>query len=226
MLRLLKSKFVQLLAVLFLMACIVLSGTYAWNDFLGQGTVLTPEIAPSHMALMDFSGEMGEIYAINNGNEDMALRIKLLQYLDADGVSVVPGALEDDPSTWPASGNSAIQQYYRLVMGRAVITMAEWKAQGAPKGDYWVADADGWFYYAKRLPPGEATRVLLQEITRNQFNVLIGDHYQLSPVMQAVSRADLPDLLALDKNSFTDDGRRLMRYVCGEMVEFAKDVVE
>lgn len=219
-----KSKLFQLLTVLFLIACIILSGTYAWNDFIGRGTVHTPEIGASQVVLMDFSEQMGEIYAVNNGRDDVALRIKLLQYLDADGVPVVPGALADDPSTWVTTGNADIQQYYRLVMGKAVVTMAEWKSMGAPQGDYWVADVDGWYYYARRLPSGEATRVLLQEITENQFNVLMGGNYQLEAILQAASRSDLPDLLALDKSSFTQDGRLLMRYICGEMVEFTKDV--
>lgn len=222
--KLIKSKVFQLLAVVFLMACIILTGTYAWNDFMGRSTVNIPTLASDQMTLMDFSAEMGEIYAVNNGRESMAVRIKLLQYLDAGGISVNPGALEDDPSTWATAGNAAIQQYYRLVMGKAVITMEEWKSQGAPQGDYWVADVDGWYYYAKRLPAGEATRVLLQEIAENQFNVLMGGNYRINAVIQAVTRADLPDLLALDKNSFTNDGRLLMRYVCGEMIEFAKDV--
>lgn len=222
--KLIKSKVFQLLAVVFLMACIILTGTYAWNDFMGRGTVNIPALSSDQMALMDFSDQMGEIYAVNNGREDMALRIKLLQYLDTGGVSLVPGALEDDPSTWATAGNASIQQYYRLVMGRAVVTMEEWKRQGAPRGDYWVADVDGWYYYARRLPAGEATRVLLQEIAENQFNVLMGGNYRMNAVMQAVTKADLPDLLALDKSSFTDDGRLLMRYICGEMIEFTKDV--
>lgn len=222
--KLVKSKLFQLLAVVFLMACIILTGTYAWNDFMGRGTVNIPTLASDQMALMDFSDQMGEIYAVNNGREGMALRIKLLQYLDSGGVSVVPGSLEDDPSTWATAGNAAIQQYYRLVMGRAVLTMEDWKRQGAPQGDYWVADVDGWYYYARRLPAGEATRILLQEITENQFNVLMGGNYRINAVMQAVTKADLPDLLALDRSSFTDDGRLLMRYVCGEMIEFTKDV--
>jgi hypothetical protein len=46
-----------------------------------------------------------------------------------------------------------------------VLTMAEWKAEGSPIGDYWVIDTDGWAYWAAPVKPGEATGLLLDSVT-------------------------------------------------------------
>ena len=45
-----------------------------------------------------------------------------------------------------------------------VLTMAQWKAMGAPAGPYWVYDTDGWAYCAQAIQPGEATGLLLNGI--------------------------------------------------------------
>ena len=45
-----------------------------------------------------------------------------------------------------------------------VITMAEWKAQGAKAGKYWVYDTDGWAYWASPIEPQTATGLLLSGI--------------------------------------------------------------
>lgn len=221
--KFIRSKLVQLLCVVFLMSCVIVTGTYAWSDFAGRSTRNPLTVNGSGVALTDYSGELGEIYAVNYGQDPAVLRVKLLQYLEVAGRPAVPGALAEDPSTWAAADSEAISQYYRLILGRAVLTMEEWRARGAPLGDYWVEDTDGWFYYARRLPPGEATRVLLQEIVPNQFRVLTNGDFRLQSVLQAVKKSDLPGLLDLEKGSFSEDGRRLMRYVSGEMIEFVQE---
>lgn len=221
--KFIRSKLVQLVCVVFLMSCIIVTGTYAWSDFAGRSTRNPLTVNGSGVALTDYSGELGEIYAVNYGQEPAVLRVKLLQYLEVAGRPAVPGALAEDPSTWATADSEAIGQYYRLILGRAVLTMEEWRARGAPQGDYWVEDTDGWFYYARRLPPGEATRVLLQEIVPNQFRVLTNGDFRLQSVLQAVKKSDLPGLLALEKGSFSEDGRRLMGYVSGEMIEFVQE---
>ncbi|MDR1538413.1 MAG: hypothetical protein LBU32_10545 [Clostridiales bacterium] len=45
-----------------------------------------------------------------------------------------------------------------------VITYEKWEELGAPIGDYWVIDTDGWAYYAKPVAPGEATGLLLDSV--------------------------------------------------------------
>ena len=45
-----------------------------------------------------------------------------------------------------------------------VITMAQWKEQGAKAGPYWVYDTDGWAYWAEAIMPQTATGLLLSGI--------------------------------------------------------------
>jgi hypothetical protein len=171
------------------------------------------------VTLIDYSPQMGEIYVVNNTGYEMLVRVKILQYLEARGSSVVQGALADDPSTWVID-NPEIRGYYRLIFSSAVVGIEQWIRDGAQMGDFWVADANGWYYYARRLPPGDATRTLLQEISENQFRPLVDGEYQTAVFLQSVTRSELPDLFRLDSESFTNNGRLLMRYISGEMIEF------
>jgi len=45
-----------------------------------------------------------------------------------------------------------------------VMTMQQWRQLERPRGDFWVLDTDGWFYWASPLRVGEATSLLLDEI--------------------------------------------------------------
>lgn len=218
--KIIKSKLFQLSLSLFLAACIILTGTYAWSDFLDRRTVFTPSVAPPEVMLVDFSLQGGEVYVVNNTGQDVFVRIKLSQYLAIGGKPVIAGMLKEDTSTWADNSPEEISKYYRLVNSRAVIPMSLWKQQGSPIGDYWVADIDGWYYYARRLASGETTRTLLQEVTKNSFKELVDDDYGLNTALQAVPKEELYDLLALDAQSFTSDGMLLLKYLNGEMVTF------
>ena len=46
-----------------------------------------------------------------------------------------------------------------------VLTMAEWKAAGSQRGNFWVGDTDGWYYWANPIQPGTATGKLLDGIS-------------------------------------------------------------
>ena len=70
------------------------------------------------------------------------------------GNTVVTADSEND------DGERAIQTPTAQVM-----TMAEWNTAGNPVGDYWVFDTDGWAYWASPIQPGDATGVLLHEVT-------------------------------------------------------------
>ena len=212
----LRSKALQLAIVLFLVVSIVATGSYAWSGFFGQATTYTPHVAPTEVVLMDFSGQLGEIYVVNHSQSEVIVRVKLLQYLAIGGASVVPGAIDDDPSTWPAS-SPAISRYYRPVFSRAVVSMTHWKRDGAPMGDFWVADSNGWFYYARTLFPGEATRTLITEISTNTFNELVNDDYKTATFIQAAQKGNIRELLEIDRASFTSDGRLIMMYLNGEI---------
>lgn len=220
MARVLKSKPIQLLLVLFLAGSVIATGTYAWNGFLGRHTVFTPNVAPPEVYLADYTAQGGEVYVVNNTGQEVLVRVRFSQYLSVGGIPARAGMLEEDPSTWAQTADPELSKYYRLVLGGSVLPMDAWKAQGAPVGDYWVADADGWYYCAKRLQPGETTRTLLQEIVQSPFNELVDGDYRIETTLQAAPREELSDLLALDRQSFTSDGATLMKYLNDEMVAF------
>jgi len=46
-----------------------------------------------------------------------------------------------------------------------VMTMQQWRQLVMPRGDFWVLDVDGWFYWASPLLSQQATSLLLNEIT-------------------------------------------------------------
>jgi len=46
-----------------------------------------------------------------------------------------------------------------------VMTMQQWRQLGIPRGNFWVLDTDGWFYWASPLLTEQATSLLLDEIT-------------------------------------------------------------
>ncbi|MDR1001552.1 MAG: hypothetical protein LBL96_12290 [Clostridiales bacterium] len=46
----------------------------------------------------------------------------------------------------------------------AVITTGEWVESGAPIGNFWVYDSDGWAYWANVLNSGEATGLLIDGV--------------------------------------------------------------
>ena len=206
--------------VLLLLACILISGTYAWSDFLGHGTIGVPRIAPQQVDLVDFTSQQGEVYVINNTGGEILVRVRLTEYLAVNGTAVLPGMLYEDDTTWPAVGSPEVAKYYKAVLGGAVTRLDAWKAQGAPRRDLWISDGTGWFYYAKKLAPGESTRVLLQSVAKNQFNELVSDQYQLATALQAVRGSELKDLFALDRGNLSETGKLILRYVNGEMVEF------
>lgn len=223
--KLMKSKTTQLIIVIFLVASIIATGTYAWSGFFGKANTGTPRIVPEEVQLFDFSAQLGEIYVVNNTNDEMLVRLKLVQNLRSGGRQLIPGTLADDPNTWPVD-HELIQKYFRPVFSTAVVKMEDWKREDAPIGDHWVSDRDGWYYYAKKLAPGEATRTLITEVTPNQFNELVDGEYQTATFIQSVTKQDLVDLLRLDVNSFSSDGRLMLKYLCGEMVEFAGNNAE
>ena len=45
-----------------------------------------------------------------------------------------------------------------------VMTIANWNDLNRPRGNFWIHDADGWFYWNGWLPAGEATSLLLDGI--------------------------------------------------------------
>ncbi len=69
-----------------------------------------------------------------------------------------------------------------------VMTMADWIAAGSVPGPFWVYDADGWAYWAQAIQPGEATGLLLDEIT--QISKPAGKSYYAIHVVSQFATAD------------------------------------
>jgi hypothetical protein len=87
--------------------------------------------------------------------------------------------------------------------------MAEWSTTlGSPREDsankgYWVGDTDGWYYWSKALDPGEATALLLDQIT------IAGDisgkfYYGIHVTSQMATAGDWGDASA--RTGFYADG--------------------
>jgi len=53
----------------------------------------------------------------------------------------------------------------RETLDAKIMTMEQWHDAGKPVGEIWVLDTDGWAYWASALEPGDATGLLLNEMT-------------------------------------------------------------
>jgi hypothetical protein len=104
-----------------------------------------------------------------------------------------------------------------------VLLMDDWKAMGQPVGPYWVADSDGWFYWADAVAPGEATGLLLDAVRKVKA---INDswYYAINVKAQMASKEGTSEDGSPDNyNSFGDpanggwtpDGKALMDIVTG-----------
>lgn len=90
-----------------------------------------------------------EIYDADDNDEEEANPV------EGDNITSVPG------KTHTA----------KLTDNAEVMSMAEWKAdKNSALGNYWVYDTDGWAYWANPLAPGEATGLLLDQITKGTIN--------------------------------------------------------
>jgi hypothetical protein len=95
-----KAKFI----VLGILALTALGGTYAWSS-ISQRVNNISDIPPTNAGARlhdDFNIEAGNknIYVENYGDEPVLVRVKLYEYLEKDGESLIPGADPNDVSTW------------------------------------------------------------------------------------------------------------------------------
>ena len=100
-----------------------------------------------------------------------------------------------------------------------VLTMAEWKSQGSPVGDYWVYDTDGWAYWAAPIRPGEATGLLLDGIELQK--VMSGLYYAIHVTAQFATIGDFgskTDGTGFFQDGVTDDAFLLLAAISGEPV--------
>jgi hypothetical protein len=88
---------------------------------------------------------------------------------------------------------------------KLIYTMAEWLAldEANQGGNFWVLDVDGWAYWANVLEAGEATSLLLNDITINSQSIEEDLNYEIDVVGEF---ATLSDLDKFRDNAYTDHG--------------------
>ena len=104
----------------------------------------------------------------------------------------------------------------KATQNATVLSMAEWKAQGAPRGKYWVYDTDGWAYWAEAIQPGESTGMLLDgiELQKN----LTDWYYAIKVTAQFATADDLGSKTDSDgffQEGMTDDALLLLSGISG-----------
>jgi hypothetical protein len=98
-----------------------------------------------------------------------------------------------------------------------VLSMAEWFDLNHPIEDengngYWVGDTDGWYYWSKGLEAGEATALLLDQITLTSYaeeESYYGIHI-ISEMATAGDWGDLDDQSGFYEDGLTEDGKFLL----------------
>jgi len=126
----------------------------------------------------------------------------------------------------------------QLTHNATVMTMTQWKDAGSPIGDYWVLDKTQydagpcWFYWAAPLKPGNATGLLLNQVTMNkqwfdqytaEMGLDKGYYYGINVVAQLATKDGTTDANGLTDNymrfgdasqgGWSYDGQNLMETV-------------
>ena len=102
----------------------------------------------------------------------------------------------------------------RETLDAKIMTMEQWHDAGKPVGEIWVLDTDGWAYWAEALEPGEATGLLLNEMT--YISPAIGTiYYAIYADAQMATLSSWE--LAFD--DLTDDAEDLMNTIANPAYE-------
>ena len=98
-----------------------------------------------------------------------------------------------------------------------VMKMSDWTAQGRPAGDFWVADTDGWYYWARYLPPNSATGLLLDKVTRN---LAMPDeyYYGIKANLEAVTFGEVDKFTTQGDGAPTANAKDLMAIISGNVL--------
>ena len=142
-----------------------------WKWTMGGSTVYMPTFNKNKDSLAadingTFAGPDGDPATENDRYGDYVDYI--LGQQKTDDAVYDADADEDDEGAAAVEGEDILTQEEihtaKQTQSATVLTMAEWKAMGAPVGKYWVYDTDGWAYWAEAIEPGEATGLLLDGI--------------------------------------------------------------
>lgn len=85
---------------------LLLTGSFTWVSLSqrarGRISQLKDESKPNPGGRIhdDFNGENKDIYAENFGDNDLLVRIKLLEYMEIDDVPIIAGTSREDKNTW------------------------------------------------------------------------------------------------------------------------------
>ena len=170
------------------------NGTFAGPD--NDPETDDDRYADYHAYAGDETKEADAIYDNDNNNVDEGA-----EAVDPDNITKVP-------ETHTA----------KSTLNGTVMTMAQWKADGAKPGDYWVYDTDGWAYWANPIAPGEATGLLLDKIELKQD--LADWYYAINVEGQFATADDLgsqTDGSGFFKDGMTDDALALLGGISGNI---------
>jgi alternate signal-mediated exported protein len=175
-------------------AALLTGGTYAWTQsqhkadtFAADGDALYKSVllVESFEATDAWARDQElakEVAVRNTGAAAVFARVQLKEFLEIDGLSLVPGVLRAAYSetdnhalhptgecaytarVWPGVGG-VLRQYVEWTLGASVIPLDAWdgKSVGA-----WILDttsAEGWAYWGRPIAPGELTASLLRSLT-------------------------------------------------------------
>ncbi len=126
-----KKKPVQLTMVLALSAGIILAGTFAWFSFTQNALNVFNGFTNPDVNLHDDYEEgkpNKDVYVENSGERPLYVRVKLDEYMDLDGQTLIPGGVKDKTETWSTHAylgttvdncGEAPHEYYDWIMGNA-----------------------------------------------------------------------------------------------------------
>jgi len=138
------------------------------------------------------------------------------EYIDDTNPSKVPGGggVLGTNYTWQENVEHTAQATLKTT---AVLTMAEWKAQGGKPGNYWVWDTDGWAYWAAPVQPQTATGLLLDSVIQAK-DVGEKNYYAINVVGQFADAGNWGDK---DADNDADKG-----FYADGMTDEAKDLLD
>lgn len=111
----------------------------------------------------------------------------------------------------------------RQTLPATVITIAEWLEGDRDFGHFWIVDTDGWCYWADILSPGEATGLLLDNVSRTEKKFGSDATYRIDVWLQAADAADVELFYVGANGGITDAGKLFIQLISGEQLIVGED---
>lgn len=108
----------------------------------------------------DLTGEVNGTFAGTDGDGAINSSSRYDDYTEYIEDVMYPGIISSNTDT---DGDS-VSHKAKMTSNATITTMEEWIDDGKPIGDIWVFDETGWAYYAKPIPGGTASGLLLDAI--------------------------------------------------------------